>query len=81
MRIRVLVFARLREVLGIGEIVLELPHGARVDDAWAALVARQAALDAERAPVRAALDGRLVAFDAPLSDGAEVAFLPPVGGG
>ena len=31
--------------------------------------------------LRAALDGAFASWDAPLRDGAEVAFLPPVSGG
>jgi molybdopterin converting factor subunit 1 len=81
MRIQVLVFARLREILGSPQVALELPAGARVQDAWDSLTARRPALAAERASSRAARNGRLVAFDAFVGDGDELAFLPPVGGG
>ncbi len=81
MRIRVLAFARLRELVDLPERSLDLPAGARVEDAWSALVRAFPALDAERACTRAACNGRLVAFDAPLADGDELALLPPVGGG
>jgi len=81
MRIAVLVFARLREILGASGAILELPAGACVEDAWASLSAQHPALRAERRSTRAARNGRLVDFEAPLSDGDELAFLPPVGGG
>lgn len=81
MRIQVLVFARLREILGSPQVALELPAGARVQDAWDSLSAGRPALAAERASSRAARNGRLVAFDAFVGDGDELAFLPPVGGG
>jgi molybdopterin converting factor subunit 1 len=81
MTIRVLAFARLREILGTPEAPLELPAGASVGDAWDALTRRRRDLEAERSSTRAARNGAIVAFDAPLSDGDEVAFLPPVGGG
>ncbi len=81
MRIRVLAFARLREILETPQRSLELPPGARIDDAWAALVADHPALRDERGSTRAALNGRIVGFAEMLSDGDELAFLPPVGGG
>jgi len=81
MTIRVLAFARLREILGTPETALELPAGARVGDAWDALARDRRDLEAERSSTRAARNGCIVLFDAPLSDGDEVAFLPPVGGG
>jgi molybdopterin converting factor subunit 1 len=81
MTIRVLAFARLREILGVPEADLELPTGARVADAWAALARGRAALEFERSSTRAACNGSIVPFDAPLREGDEVAFLPPVGGG
>lgn len=81
MRIRVLAFARLREILGESERGLELPRGASVGDAWNALLRDYAALEAERGSTRAAINGAIVSFDAPLSEGDELALLPPVGGG
>jgi molybdopterin converting factor subunit 1 len=81
MTIRVLAFARLREILGTPETSLELPAGARVGDVWAALARDRRQLEAERRTTRAARNGCIVVFEAPLSDGDEVAFLPPVGGG
>jgi molybdopterin converting factor small subunit len=81
MRVRVLAFAQLRELLGAGEIALELPNGARVVDAWAALAQRCPGLDGQRASTRAARNGTLVTFDQALADDDELAILPPVGGG
>jgi len=81
MRIRVLTFARLRELVCSPERLLELPAGASVEDAWSALARAFPALDAERGCTRAACNGRLVAFDQRLADGDELALLPPVGGG
>ncbi|HYL26590.1 MAG TPA: MoaD/ThiS family protein [Candidatus Nitrosotalea sp.] len=81
MRIRVLVFARLREILGESDAKLELPEGARIEDAWTALAAGHPALRAERSSTRAARNGRLADFETALTDGDELALLPPVGGG
>lgn len=80
-RVRVLAFARIAELLGAREETVELGADARVSDAWAALAARVPELAQLEAATRAARNGRIAAFDEPLADGDEVAFLPPVGGG
>ena len=86
-RLRVRYFASLREALGPGEEVeLDGGDGAAADIAALRrlLVARGGrhaqALAAGRA-VRCALDRVMADGDAPLRDGAEVAFFPPVTGG
>ncbi|HKE37097.1 MAG TPA: MoaD/ThiS family protein [Candidatus Baltobacteraceae bacterium] len=80
-RVRVLAFARIAELLGKRDEELGLGPAARVEDAWSALTERVPALAALRSSTRAARNGRIAAFDEPLADGDEVAFLPPVGGG
>jgi molybdopterin synthase sulfur carrier subunit len=83
MKVRVRYFASLREQLGAEEAV-ELPEGATVGALLAELVARGGshaqALAAGRA-VRCALNQRMCGEAEALSDGAEVAFFPPVTGG
>jgi molybdopterin synthase catalytic subunit len=81
MTVRVLFFAYLRDVTGSPAIDLELPAGSRVADAHAAVVARWPALDTQLVRIPIVLDGRVVEAMAPLTDGAELAWLPPVGGG
>jgi molybdopterin converting factor small subunit len=81
MQVRVLAFARLREVLEAPQRCLELPDGARVEDAWAALLVDYPALREERRATRVARNGRVVSFSDALADGDELALLPPVGGG
>jgi molybdopterin converting factor small subunit len=80
-RIRLIAFAGLRELLQAPERSLELPNRARVDDAWRALASEHPALDAQRASTRVARNGRLASFEDELADGDELALLPPVGGG
>jgi MoaE-MoaD fusion protein len=81
MTIRVLAFARLRELLATPELRVELPDTASANDVWAALLRDHPAIGAERATTRVARNGRLVAFEQSLCDGDELALLPPVGGG
>jgi molybdopterin synthase sulfur carrier subunit len=83
MTITVRYFASLREALGPSEAVaLEAPTtlGALRDRLVASSDAHAAALGRGRA-VRAALNQAIADESAPVSDGAEVAFFPPVTGG
>ena len=81
MRIHVLAFAHLRELLEQADFDLELPAGATAADAWNELASRRPALQPARAATRFARNGGLVAADEALRDGDELALLPPVGGG
>ena len=81
MRVRVRLFAVLREVAGRPELELELPAGATPEAAWQALVEAHPALASRRANLAAAVNRRYARFDAPLCDGDELAFVPPVSGG
>jgi molybdopterin converting factor small subunit len=79
--VRVLAFARLRELLGFGERALSVAAGTTVDALWQQLVSDAPALAPLRASTRFARNGALVAAGMLLSDGDEIALLPPVGGG
>jgi len=80
MEVSVRCFATLRELAG-DRTPLTLHPGALVDDAWAALAELHPALRPHRPYVRAARNGEYAAWDAPLVEGDQVAFLPPVSGG
>ena len=83
MTVRVRYFASIREALGPAEeIVLDAPTtvGALRDRLLGASPAHAAALSRSRA-LRMALDQQLCDESAPVADGAEVAFFPPVTGG
>lgn len=77
MTIQVRFFASLCERLGISGLQLSIDAGATVADVW------QQALGEMPAPanVLAAVNLEYVDFSAPVADGDEVAFFPPVTGG
>jgi molybdopterin synthase catalytic subunit len=81
LRIRVRLFAMQREAAGTRELRLEVPLGASVEDAWAAVVTTVPALAPGRASLRFAVNGSYVDADTPLADGDELACIPPVSGG
>jgi molybdopterin converting factor subunit 1 len=75
-RISVRLFAGLRERAGRSELELELPDGARVSDALAAVGDLAAGL-----PLVMAVNREYAAPEHPLSAGDELALIPPVSGG
>jgi len=81
LRVRVLAFARLRELLGFGERELDLPSPATLDDLWSMLTAGAPQAAPLRASTRLARNGLVAEGTAAVADGDEVALLPPVGGG
>lgn len=81
MTVRVLAFARLRELLGVSERELPLAEGARISDAWERLACDVPELAALRSSTRVARNGRVAAADEALEDGDELALMPPSGGG
>jgi molybdopterin synthase sulfur carrier subunit len=83
MKVQVRYFATLREALGGAEAV-EVPAGSTLADLRDALLARggrHAEVLARGRAVRCALDQAMSEESAALTDGAEVAFFPPVTGG
>jgi MoaE-MoaD fusion protein len=80
-RVRVRLFAIQRELAGTREVRLDLPDGATVEDAWTALVALHPGLTPGRASVRFARNGAYADSSTRLTDGDEVAMIPPVSGG
>ena len=79
MRVKVLLFAQYREAVGREVVDLELPEGATVAQAVAALKARHPGLDPEAG--MAAVNAAFAGADTPLKEGDELALLPPVSGG
>jgi MoaE-MoaD fusion protein len=79
--VRVRLFAIQRELAGTREVPLELADGADVEAAWAALVVRHPVLAPGRGSLRFARNGDYADPTTALSDGDEVAMIPPVSGG
>jgi molybdopterin synthase catalytic subunit/molybdopterin converting factor small subunit len=76
MRVRVRLFAGLRERAGAGEREVELPEGASAGDVWPVLE-----LGEEPEGLVYAVNRSYVDRQAGLSEGDEVALIPPVSGG
>lgn len=81
MRVRVLFFGRLKDIVGRAEEEAELSEGARVEDLFARCRNRFPELAPFRPSVVPSVNQEFAEWRAPLSDGDEVAFLPPVSGG
>lgn len=81
MRVTVRLFARLRDLAGSGEIVRDLEEPATVHSVWRALVAEMPALEEYERTMSVAVNADYSRMSAAVSDGDEVAFLPPVSGG
>jgi molybdopterin synthase catalytic subunit/molybdopterin converting factor small subunit len=76
MEVTVRLFAILRERAGSGEVILDLPAGARVRDALDSLSGL-----AEGVPLVMAVNREYASEDTALDPGDELALIPPVSGG
>lgn len=81
MHVTIRLFARLREMAGGSELARQVPDGATAADAWQALVREFPPMDEYSRNVACAVNEEYARLTAPLKDGDEVAFLPPVSGG
>jgi molybdopterin converting factor subunit 1 len=83
MRVTVKLFGSLREAVGDKELGVELPDGARVSELRDLLVERYPAFDQLGPRIAVSVNFELADLEQEqsLSDGDEVAFLPPVSGG
>lgn len=81
MRVHVLFFGRLKDIVGRAEESAELPEGSLVEDLFALYRSSYPALSGLRPSVAASVNQELAEWKAALRTGDEVAFLPPVSGG
>ena len=81
MRVTVRLFARLRDLAGSGELVRDVSGPATVQTVWKGLVAEMPALVDYERTMSVAVNADYARMGAPVHDGDEIAFLPPVSGG
>jgi molybdopterin synthase sulfur carrier subunit len=81
MRIRALFFATYRDMAGADELSVDLPAGSSIADLVGHLRGRGGAWSALPDRPAVALNLTYARLAAGLSDGDEVAFIPPVSGG
>jgi molybdopterin synthase catalytic subunit len=81
MRVRVLLFAILRDRAGVSEVALDLPQGATVAAAAEAVFGRFPELRGAARSLAYAVNRAYCRPDATLKDADEVALIPPVSGG
>jgi sulfur-carrier protein len=84
-KVSLLYFAWVREAVGVGEELVDLPETLRTAaDVIAWLAVRRGGYScafADASKLRCAVDQVMVALDAPLGRPKEIAFFPPVTGG
>lgn len=81
MRVKIRLFARLRDLAGVAELERDAPEGATIGDVWHALTTEFPALRAYETTISSARNDDYAGRTTPVADGDEIAFLPPVSGG
>jgi len=81
MRVKILLFARLKELAGNEAVELELPPGTSLSEAWRHLQEQLPALRVFKSPPLMARNLELAPGEEALGVGDEIAFFPPVSGG
>ena len=81
MRVTVRLFAGLRDIAGSSEFRIDLPENATAGSLWDSLATKHSELAKYRDVISTAVNEDYAKLDCTLSDGDEVAFLPPVSGG
>jgi molybdopterin converting factor subunit 1 len=81
MRVTVRLFARLRDLAGVGELTREVAAPATAGAVWRSLVDEFPGLAEYEPAISVAVNADYARMAAPVAEGDEVAFLPPVSGG
>jgi molybdopterin synthase sulfur carrier subunit len=91
MRVKVRLFAQLRDLAGTGDLDCDVDdaepaaaapaNAVQVQDVWRAVVRDHPALASFTRAMSTAVNLEYARLDSPVRDGDEVAFLPPVSGG
>ena len=80
-RVKVLFFGRLKDIVGHAEESLEFAEASTLEQLFAACASRYPELAKYRSSVVASRNQEFAPWDTPLRSGDEVALLPPVSGG
>ncbi len=81
MRVRVLFFGRLKDLVGRSSEEIEVPAGARVETVFERYASEFPKVRAMASSIAVARNEEFVDFSTALGDNDEVAFMPPVSGG
>lgn len=81
MKVRVRCFAAVREIVGVSELVVELPEGSTLDQLIHQLQSQFPKLQALTGSLLFSVNREYAFADTKLAAGDEVAFIPPVSGG
>jgi molybdopterin converting factor subunit 1 len=80
-RVKVLFFGRLRELIGVSEEAGELPEGTTLSGLFERYTKRFPKLTEFRGSMVVSRNHEFAAWDTHIAAGDEIAFLPPVSGG
>lgn len=80
-RVRLLLFAVLRDIVGTDRRELTLPEGTSATEVWESLRRDHPQLQPYTAPPLTAINMTYASPDTILREGDELAFIPPVSGG
>lgn len=80
-KVQLLLFAVLRDIVGADRQSLAVVEGTRPADLWRQLRQRYPKLERYENPPMTAINQSYASPDTVLSDGDEIAFIPPVSGG
>jgi molybdopterin converting factor subunit 1 len=80
-RVTVRLFARLREIAGAAELTRDVNSDATIGVVWRELVREFPEMARYERSISSAVNADYARMDQAVSDGDEVAFLPPVSGG
>ena len=81
MHVTVRLFARLRDIAGAAELARDLEPGATIGDVWRQLAGEFPDFAAYERSISSAVNADYARMDQGISEGDEVAFMPPVSGG
>lgn len=81
MRVTIKLFARLRDIAGAPELTRDVAPGSTIAGVWRELAREFPGFAGYERSISTAVNADYAKMDRVLSDGDEVAFLPPVSGG